>query len=341
MRSIPARAVLAVGVPAACVAALASLTIGVYGIGLGEVAGALKTMLCGGTPTVQEETAYTLVVHMRLPRALGAVVVGSSLGTAGVLLQALLRNPLASPFVIGTSQAAGFGAVLAIFLGLPLAATFGSAFGFSVVAALLVLALSRTDRSLPTESVVLTGLSMSLLFGALIGLVRYLARDEGVVSRISLWILGGLWHLSLSSLALLGPPALAAVVLACLLWRRLDLLALGEADAARLGMAVRRTGTLVLLLSCVLTSLAVCIGGVVAFVGLVVPHAARKLVGPAHGALVPAAAILGAVFVLATDGIARVAVPPQELPLGVVTSLVGVPAFLLMLRSLRSRRSGS
>lgn len=341
MRAVAPRAVIGWGTIAVLAAVLASLAAGVFGTRFGDVARALGAWLRGTAPSPEDATTYTLVAHMRLPRAVGAVVVGSTLGSAGVLLQALLRNPLASPFVIGTSQAAGFGAVLAIFLGLSALPTLGLAFACSVVAALLVLVLSRSERSLPTESVVLTGLSMSLLFGALIGLVRYLARDEGVISRISLWILGGLWHLSWSSLAVLAPPAMLAVAVASLLWRRLDLLALGEADAARLGLAVRRTGTLVLLLSCVLTSLAVCIGGVVAFVGLVVPHAARRLVGPAHGALLPAAACLGALFVLGADVLARTAVPPQELPLGVVTSLVGVPAFLVLLRALRARRAGA
>lgn len=340
MRTVGARPVLVVGAIATLLAAAASLAIGVFPIPIGEVVTALATLVGGGEPSAAEGTAYTLVVHMRLPRAVGALVVGSALGTAGALLQALLRNPLASPFVIGTSQAAGFGAVLAIFLGQSLGISLLLAFGCSVLSALLVLGLSRTERTLPTESVVLTGLSMSLLFGALIGLVRYFARDEGVISRISLWILGGLWHLTWGPLAVMAPLVLLAVVVACLGWRRLDLLALGEADAARLGLSVGRAGTAVLLLACVLTSLAVCVGGVVAFVGLIVPHAARRLLGPGHAVLLPASAFLGGLFVLATDVVARTAVPPQELPLGVVTSLIGVPAFLLVLRSLRRRRTG-
>ncbi len=340
MRQATVRRVLLSGVGSTLVLVVASLLIGVFSLPIRDVVQALATLVSGKEPAAADATAYTLVVHMRLPRAVGALAVGSALGTAGALLQALLRNPLASPFVIGTSQAAGFGAVLAIFFGWSLGITLLLAFGFSVIAALLVLALSRTDRTLPTESVVLTGLSMSLLFGAMIGLVRYFARDEGVVSRISLWILGGLWHLAWGPLAVMAPLVVVGVIVACLAWRRLDLLALGEADAARLGMSPGRTGTAVLLLACVLTSLAVSIGGVVAFVGLIVPHAARKLVGPGHGALVPASAFLGGLFVLATDVVARTAVPPQELPLGVVTSLIGVPAFLFVLRSLRRRRTG-
>ena len=209
MRTVAAKRVVVTGAVLTVVAVAASLGLGVYRVTPAEVVSALRDLFTGGPGT---STAYTLVVHMRLPRAVGALCVGSALGTAGCMLQALLRNPLASPFVIGTAQASGFGAVLAIFLGLGTAAMLGFAFAMAVVAALLVLSLSRTQRSLPTESVVLTGLSMSLLFGSLIGLVRYLARDEGVLSRIALWILGGLWHLTWGPLAVMAPPLLLAVV---------------------------------------------------------------------------------------------------------------------------------
>jgi len=336
VRHVAVKSVLGAGVFLTALAAAVSLGIGVVHVSLPDVARALGEMFSSRATS----TNYTLVVGMRLPRALGALCVGASLGTAGCMLQSLLRNPLASPFVIGTAQAAGFGAVLAIFFRLPYGAILVSAFVMSVIAAFLVLSLARTQRSLPMESVVLTGLSMSLLFGALIGLVRYLAHDEGIIGRINLWIMGGLWYVTWAPLSALAPVALVAIAVSCLLWRHLDLLALGEADAQRLGLRVKRIGTVVLLLSCVLTSAAICIGGVVAFVGLIVPHAARRLVGPAHSSLAPASAFLGAILVLATDTVARTAVPPQELPLGVCTSLIGVPAFLVIMRSIRARRTG-
>jgi len=336
LRRIHPAAVIATGAGAILLFGAVSLFLGVYDVPFRNVLRALGEIFRSGEPSKD----YVLVVGMRLPRVVGAICVGGALGTAGCMLQALLRNPLASPFVIGTAQAAGFGAVLAIFLRLPYEATISTAFVMSMVAAFLVLWLARSERSLPTESVVLVGLSLSLLFANLIGLLRFLGHDEGVLGRIAIWILGGLWHLTWSPLAVLAPIVVVSIVLACVLWRRMDLLALGEEDAQRLGINVRRTGTLVLLLSCVLTSTAICIGGVLAFVGLIVPHAARKLVGPAHSVLLPACAFLGAVLVIATDTVARTIAPPQELPLGVVTSLVGVPAFLWILRSLRRRRTG-
>lgn len=338
MRGARTASVVLVGAAAALVATVASLAVGVVHVPLGEVAGALGGL--AGRAAEVSETDRALVLDMRLPRAIGALASGAALGTAGCMLQALLRNPLASPFVIGTAQAAGFGAVVAIFLGLPYAGTLGLAFAMSVAAAFLVLSLSRTQRSLPTESVVLTGISVSLMFAAMTGLVRYFAHDEGEVARMALWLLGGLWHLSWAPLAAMAPLTVATVAGAMLLARSLDLLSLGESDAQRLGVRARRTGTVVLLVSCLLTSLAVCTAGVVAFVGLVVPHAARRIVGPSHAALLPASAFLGAVLVVATDTAARTVAPPHELPLGVVTSLVGVPCFLALMRSLRARRSG-
>jgi iron complex transport system permease protein len=338
MRRPGVRVTIAVGAAAAVVAALSSLTLGVARVPIADVATILRDAVVGGDGASMNRT---LVLDMRLPRAVGALAAGAALGTAGCMLQALLRNPLASPFVIGSAQAAGFGAVLAIFLGLSHAGTLAIAFAMSLVAALLVLSLSRTRRSLPTESVVLTGLAVSLLFTALTGLVRYFARDEAALGRIAQWLLGGLWQATWGPLVVMAPLAAAAVAGAFLLARRLDLLALGESDAQRLGVRVERTGMLVLALSCLLASVAVCIAGVVAFVGLVVPHAARRLVGPGHAALLPASAFLGATLVVATDVVARTVVPPQELPLGVVTSLLGVPCFLVILRSMRARRSGA
>jgi ABC-type Fe3+-siderophore transport system permease subunit len=336
VRRVAPRTVALSGLAVTIAAVLVSMTLGVAHVPLADVAAAVGDLAAGTT-----SPGRTLVVDVRLPRAVGALCAGAALGTAGCALQALLRNPLASPFVIGSAQAAGFGAVLAISIGLPHVGTLALAFAMSVAAALLVLALSRTERSLPTESVVLTGLAVSLLFTALTGLVRFLAADEGVLGRIALWILGGLWQTTWTPLAAMAPLTLAAVAAMLLFARRLDLLALGESDAQRLGVRVRSTGTTVLLLSCLLASLAVCIAGVVAFVGLIVPHAARRLVGPAHAALLPASAFLGAVLVVATDTLARTAAPPQELPLSVVTSLIGVPCFLVLMRSLRARRSGA
>jgi len=255
------------------------------------------------------------------------------------MLQALLRDALASPTIIGTAQASGFGRVLGVFLGFSYHGSVALSFAMAVIGTLIVLAISRSRRGFPAQTVLLTGVNVGMLFAALIGLVQYLSRDEGQLSRMVLMLLGGLWQVTWEPLRLIAPVIAVVVAAALLLGRHLDLLALGEQDARRLGLHTRSVGMVVLLLSCLLTSLAVSIAGVIAFVGLVVPHAARRLVGPVHGVLLPASALLGGLMVLATDCIARTAAPPSELPLGVLTSLIGVPCFLVVMRSMARRET--
>lgn len=330
--------VVGTGLVLTVLVAVASLTVGVVRVPVSEVLSSLASLVASHAETTMNST---LVSDMRLPRAVGAICVGAALGTAGCLLQALLRNPLASPTVIGTAQAAAFGKVLGVFLGLERAGAISTAFAMTCVAAVLVLWLARTRAGLPSISVVLMGINMSLLFGALTALTVFLHRDENQLGRMALLLTGGLWQITWAQLPVIGPATLVAVVAAMLLARHMDLLALGETDAKRLGVNTARTGTAILLLSCLLTALAVCLAGVVAFVGLVVPHAARRIVGPSHAALVPASAFLGAVLVIFTDTLARTVVPPNELPLGVITSLIGVPCFVLVVRSLQSKAGES
>lgn len=322
------------GALATILAAALSLTVGVVSVPFMDVMSVLGGLFTGHA---SESMNATLVADMRLPRAVGAICVGAALGTAGCMLQALLRNPLASPTVIGTAQAAAFGKVLGVFLGFGYLGAIGTAFGMTCLAAVAVLTLARTRAGLPSISVVLMGFNMALLFGALTGLTIFLHRDENQLGRMALLLAGGLWQITWTPLVVIGPLVAATVAGALLLTRQLDLLALGETDAKRLGVNTARTGTMVLLVACLVTSLAVCLAGVVAFVGLVVPHFARKIVGPGHAALLPASAFLGAVLVVATDTIARTIVPPNELPLGVVTSLIGVPCFVVVVRSMQSR----
>lgn len=329
--------VVALGVLLSVAGLLVSLGVGVIRVPWSEVARVLGQAVAGATG--DGETSRLLVLEMRLPRAVGALFVGGALGAAGCMLQALLRDALASPTIIGTAQASGFGRVLGVFLGLSYAGSVALSFAMAVAGTLLVLSIARSRRGFPTQAVLLTGVNVGMLFAALIGLLQYLSRDEGMLSRMVLMLLGGLWQVTWGPLGLIVPVMALAIVAALALGRQLDLLSLGEEDAQRLGQQTRSTGTVVLVLACLLTSLAVSIAGVIAFVGLVVPHAARRLVGPTHAVLLPASAFLGGLLVLVTDGIARTAVPPSELPLGVLTSLIGVPCFLGLMHA-EARRGG-
>jgi len=335
MRARNPLSVTAWGLAAALLALMLSLGVGVVPVPAREVARVLSEWIAGGVG--DGSMARTLVLEMRLPRAVAALCVGGALGAAGALLQALLRDPLASPSIIGTAQAAGFGRVLGVYLGLHYASSLALAFAMALAGTSLVLAISRSRGAFPSQIVLLTGVNVGLFFAALIGLVQYLSRDEGQLSRMVLWLLGGLWQVTWAPLLVIAPATLACIAVALLFGRHLDLLALGEDSALRLGLGARSSPTAILILACLLTSLAVSIAGVVAFVGLVVPHAARRLVGPAHGVLLPASTFLGGILVLAVDCVARSAVPPNELPLGVLTSLLGVPFFLVILRSIQRR----
>lgn len=327
---------MVVGVLVAAIALVASLGVGVIHTPMRDVAGAVLDGLRGECAA---STVHTLVLDIRLPRAIAAMSVGAALATAGCVLQALLRDPLASPTMIGSAQAAGFGRVLGVFCGLSYGASLGSSFVMAIAGTLLVMAIARSRQGFPSHIVLLAGVNVGMLFAALIGLVQYASRDEGQLSRMVLFLLGGLWQVTWGPLVWVAPLVAAAVVGEWAFARDLDLFALGEEHARRLGLATRRSGLVALVLASLLTALAVSIAGVVAFVGLVVPHAARRLVGPLHANLLPTCALLGGLLVLGTDCVARTAVAPNELPLGVLTSLVGVPFFLMLLHA-TVRRGG-
>ena len=333
MRAPSAATVVLAGLAAVVLLGAASLAIGAVDVPAASVARTLTGLSVFGGEASDRDAA--VILQMRLPRVFAGICVGAALGGAGCMLQALLKNPLASPQALGASNASAFGAVAAIFLGLPYAATLPAGFAAAAVAVLLVLVFARSHEGLATDSIVLSGLNMSLLFAALTGIVQYAAKSDAQLRDMVLWLLGGLWRVTWEPLAIAFPLTVAVIVASYPLARDLDLLGVGEADAARLGVNVRRSRALVLVGACVLTSIAVSLAGVVAFVGLVVPHAARKIVGSSHRVLFPASVVLGALLVLAADAAARTAFVPSELPLGVVTSLIGVPVFFTLMRARR------
>lgn len=217
--------------------AWASACIGATTVGASEAASAIWNAVwnMGRGGDFAHDRAHAIVLEIRAPRIVAAACVGASLGVAGCMLQALLRNPLASPFVIGTSAAASFGAVLGIYLGARHVTTLAASFAVATLGGFLVLALARTRGRLPSESVVLTGFGVGLIFSAGTGLCQYLAREESQLREMVLWLLGGLWRTTWAPLSLHVPLTIAAILWALAYARELDLLSLGEADAHRLG----------------------------------------------------------------------------------------------------------
>jgi iron complex transport system permease protein len=284
----------------------------------------------------------TILLTLRLPRVLAAALVGGALATAGTLFQGLLRNPLADPYVVGTSGGAALGGVLGMMLGSTI-----SVLGFSAVpvmaflgalaTTLLVVRLASTGGRLPMVSVLLAGIAVSTLMGYVVSALLLLSeRLQFQLPEVYAWLLGRIPEPAWSQLALIGALTLGGVAGSLGLARTLNALSLGEDGAARLGVHVERDKRLILALGALLTAAAVSVSGLIGFVGLIVPHMVRLVCGPDHRRLLPAAALAGAAFLVLADLLARTLVPPAEMPLGVVTAFVGGPFFLWLLR--RSRR---
>lgn len=307
-----------------------SLTAGPLHLTLGQIAGALFGRREGAT-------VRAVVLQIRLPRALLAALVGAALGSAGGAFQAVLRNPLADPYILGVSGGAALGAVSAMAIGLrsPLAVP-AAAFLGALAALVVVYQVGRGQRSSP-HTLILAGVMIGSFASALLLFVLWTIPADPMRSAV-FWLAG---DLSGAEPAWLGPVALVAGLAFLLLWRQapaLDLFTQGEEAAADLGLHVGRARLTVFAAAGALTATAVALGGLVGFVGLVVPHVVRLLWGPGHRRLLPASALLGAAFLVAADALGRALLAPAELPVGVVTALIGAPCFLYLLRQREGER---
>jgi iron complex transport system permease protein len=282
-----------------------------------------------------------LLVEWRIPRVLAASLVGALLGLGGTVFQGVFRNPLAEPYLLGSAGGAALGATVALLV--PLAApqsfilpvlAFAGAWG----ATMLVIGISRVSGAVDAAGMLLAGVAVAAILGALRSFLMLALSDETVSLQIVLsWVLGGVQTPSWPVLGLLAVLSLGCLALTMALAGRLDVLGLGEAMATAFGLNVNRFIALAVLAGSVVVAAAVAFGGLVAFVGLASPHIARWLVGPLHRPLLPASALVGAIVVTLADAIARAALPPAEIPLGLVTAVAGGPFFILLLaRRLRT-----
>jgi iron complex transport system permease protein len=284
-------------------------------------------------------TDEIILWDLHLPRALAGALVGSSLAVAGALFQAVLRNPLADPYVIGTSAGAQLGATVGLVLPLQFAFLgFGPvqilAFGGALATVLFVYSIARTAGGTPVVTLLLAGFVVSSF---LISATSFLLTSTNRMNQVITWTMGSLDVSEGTQLAVTGPLALAGIAAAFVLAPRLDVVLLGEEQAAHLGVRVEILKLTAIVVASLLTALAVSLAGIVTFVGLIVPHSVRLIYGPGHRILIPAAACAGAVFLLLADVLARVVEAPTVLPLGAITAVVGAPFFLHLLR--RGRRT--
>jgi len=314
------------------------LTLFALSLGIGQV-WIDPTRLIAALGDTRSAEAVVLS-EIRLPRAILALSIGAILGLSGAVLQGFLRNPLAEPGLIGISATASLGAVIAIYAGLtaihPYALPLSALMGALVAVALLQALTGRTTDIL---TLILAGVALSSLAGALTSLALNLSRNPFAALEIVFWMLGSLTDRSMVHVGLALPFIVVGGVLLALTARALDALSLGADVARSLGVNLGRTRTLVVLGTAIGVGGATAVSGAIGFVGLIVPHLLRPLVGHKPGRLLPAAALGGAVFLLAADIAVRLIMPERDLKLGVVTAIIGAPFFLWLLVSLRRRAS--
>ncbi len=311
-----------------------SFLVGQYALSPRELAGVLWARLTGA-PQDATTVADTIVFQIRLPRVLGAIVVGAALAAAGATYQAMFRNPLVSPDILGVSAGAGLGAALGIFLALPVVATQLLAFGGGLATVLAVYLIARAVRGHdPVLVLVLAGVVLGTLAGACISLVKYLADPYDQLPAITFWLLGSLSALGPGEVLAVLPLTLVGLMPLVLLRWRMNVLSLGDDEARALGVDAARLRLVFIAAATLITAAATSVSGVIGWVGLIIPHLARVLVGPDFARLLPASMLLGGGFLLAVDDVARGAAP-IELPLGILTALLGAPLFLWLLACTR------
>jgi iron complex transport system permease protein len=324
-------------------ARLLFIVLGGLGIGslllavlVGSSAAGAETLLNWWSGTAEPE-ALEVILRLRLPRALAAFGTGAALAVAGALMQVLLRNPLADPYVLGTSSGAAVTALGAMLMGASGLAVDVAAFGGALGSTLLVFGLARNTGAWSTDRLLLTGIVVAAGWSAVVSLMLAISPDTKL-RGIIFWLMGDFSFVEQPGSILL--VAATGVAGGLLLARTLDVLGTGDKQAALLGLEVRRTRLVVYALGSLLTAVAVTTAGVVGFVGLIVPHFIRLAGGNSHRTVIPASALAGGTLLVIADTLARTVLAPQQLPVGAITAAVGVPAFLILLRRGGARDRG-
>lgn len=343
LRRFRAPGVLTLLTAALAAVAVASLGMGAVDIPAGDVLAVLADRLLGIETGVAVDPQHAEVLWaIRLPRVVLAILVGAALGIAGAALQGIFRNPLADPGVVGASAGASLGASIAIVLGVSALGTMTqpvAAFLGALAATTLVYLMSRRGGRTEVVTLLLTGLAITAVVEAAAGLLIS-AADDQELRDLTFWRLGSLGGGTWDTVTMAAPFTLLAVGLLPALARQLNVLALGEREAGHLGIATERVRAAVVVLAAMGVGAAVAAAGLIAFVGLIIPHLIRVSAGPDHRIVLPASAVGGALLLVGADLVSRTAVAPIELPLGVITGLLGGPFFLWLLHRTRREQGG-
>ena len=310
--------------------ALAAFSVGRYPISPGQLWTVLWAKL-SGAPTGLPAAMEAVVFRVRGPRVLAAMAIGATLAAAGSAYQGLFRNPLVSPDILGVSTGAALGATIGIYLSWGVAGIQGLAFALGLAAVAAVYAVGASlRRHDPILVLVLAGIVIGTLLGSCISLLKYLADPYNQLPAITFWMLGSLASITAGDVASILPAVLIGLVPLWLVRWRMNVMTLGEDGARTLGVDMRRMRAVVITAATLMTAAAVSVSGVIGWIGLLIPHVARLLVGPDFSKLLPAAMLLGAGYLAAVDTLART-LAPIEIPLGVLTALIGAPFFIWLL----------
>lgn len=278
---------------------------------------------------------FTVIFRVRIPRVIAAMLVGGALSISGASFQGLFRNPLVSPHILGVSAGAGFGAALAIlyFEGTAMIAVF--AFVFGLIAVGIAYTVGRSIKANPTLTLVLSGIVVGAFFQSLTALLKYTADPYDKLPSIVFWLMGSLSGVKVNQLLYVAPIIISSVLVLLMIRWRINVMSLGDEEAEALGVDTQKSRSIIIIFSTIAVASAVCISGIIGWVGLVIPHVGRMLVGPDHKILLPTSFSIGMVYLLFIDNIART-LTTAEIPLGILTGIIGAPFFIYLLRRRRA-----
>lgn len=312
-----------------------SLCVGHYSLNAGTCIKILIGKLIGGSST-WNELDESVLIGIRLPRILGAIAVGACLAISGASYQSVFQNPLVSPDILGVSSGACVGAALAILLHLPKLIIMFMSFGFGILTVAATLAIPRVLKSESNIMLVLSGIVVGGVTGSAMGIIKYVADPQSELPQITYWTMGSLDGLPVTVIAFAAIPIIICITLLIRMSWWIDIVSMGEKDAKTLGANVNRVRLITICCATLLTAISVCMCGTIGWVGLVIPHFARMFVGSSNTKLIPTAMLLGSIFLLCVDTIART-IAAAEVPLGIITGLVGAPFYAWLLYRQRAK----
>ncbi|USK53737.1 iron ABC transporter permease [Cytobacillus solani] len=319
------------------VLAITSLCVGRYGIPISEVMDVLFSKLTGTSPNVNS-TVENVVLNLRLPRTIASILIGSSLALAGAAYQGIFKNPLVSPDILGVSSGAGLGASLAILLNVGIIGIQLFSFVGGIIAVTITALVPKLLKNSSTIILVLGGIIVNGVMTSLLGLTKYMMDTENKLAEITYWLMGSIAKVSKEDIILISIPMIISILLLLAIRWRVNILALGENEAKNLGVNTKLYRSVIIIFSTVLTACAVSISGTIGWVGLIVPHLGRMLIGPDNSRLFPLSLIIGGGFLLVIDTLSRT-ISSAELPISILTGLLGAPFYFWILNKQRMNLS--